>query len=733
MKILKKIMGNSHLREWIVIITLLAVSTFTLNINENVIRTSLLNYPKHDPFDGTVLPIQNVPDWTHATSAEQKMNYHDFPSSKLEALPEYRNDYFVYPSSSLVWGKASDDVIRNTKITFSVPYAGSYAFGDLGIGSGSHPAVDIKCLYGTPVYAIANGIVTKSTFQSTGFGNHIVIEHQNVPKPGSRTTTTDLLSSYSHLSKIYVSQGDIVRKGQVIGEVGDSGTATTPHLHFQLDNSEAPWNPYWPFTTAEATKAGYTFWDAVSSGLGRDNVYKYTYDPMKWVQDNLNGSVIEVVTNNSTSTTTDTTEIVTPPVVTLPAVEQPISEVIESTETPAVVVNVDFSDISIKSSEFVLLSNNETVYISLLDAAGNTISVPNFDGEISVSLNDGEIAKLNRNFLTKNDFKNGKAELYLYAEREGQVRLNFDIANKHFESDFISLISSVQPFARFGVTVDGLFTPRVAESVIVQALDANGNPTPIFNSAGNIELSTIQGSGVFSKDVLTAADFKNGVAEVDFYGDSDEDVVILALYGRARAESKLMHAKLFTDLSRADENYTAVSYLFKKGTVQGYPDGTFQPTKTVTRVEALKFIFSGMDKDLVDNANLYFRDTVSTEWYAPFIATAQSLGIVEGYSDGTFKPSQGVNRVEFLKMLFSTIDLEIDPIITEAPYEDVNTLSWYAAYVNYAKEKNLFPVEGNYFNPSSPMDRSEVAELIYRLLIMIQNNADQYSDDLPTS
>ncbi|MEK7146258.1 MAG: S-layer homology domain-containing protein, partial [Patescibacteria group bacterium] len=170
--------------------------------------------------------------------------------------------------------------------------------------------------------------------------------------------------------------------------------------------------------------------------------------------------------------------------------------------------------------------------------------------------------------------------------------------------------------------------------------------------------------------------------------------------------------------------------LYKKGTVQGYPDGTFKPAQTVSRVEALKIIFSGMDQPVRQGLRLSFSDAYNGQWYTDYVATAQSNGVVEGYPDGSFKPAQGVNRVEFLKMLFNSTDLEVDENVSEDPYEDVSGDDWFAPYVQFAKEKNLFPTDGDDFHPGNPMERAEVAEVIYRLILIQQNNADVFSDVL---
>jgi murein DD-endopeptidase MepM/ murein hydrolase activator NlpD len=87
-----------------------------------------------------------------------------------------------------------------------------------------HLGVDFAAPRGTPVRAVASGVVTFAGY-SGGYGNQVAIDHQ-----------APYGSSYSHLQRIArgVRSGAEVRKGQVIGYVGRSGLATGPHLHFML-------------------------------------------------------------------------------------------------------------------------------------------------------------------------------------------------------------------------------------------------------------------------------------------------------------------------------------------------------------------------------------------------------------------------------------------------------------------------------------------------------------------
>ena len=708
---LKHFLSKPNNREWVSLILLLAVSVFTLDYRYETqsLLTSVTGVQEHDPFDGTVMPIQEEPDWSSLSTAEYSMSYQELPASKLEPIPEYRTDYLTYDSSKLGWSSSKDLDIRNTKITYPVPYAGNYELDDCGEGCGSHPAVDIKAPEGTPVYSIANGVVS-SAGTSSGFGQYIVIKHNGVPDPQNPSQTTTLYSSYSHLSEFFVTEGDEVSKGEVIGHVGDSGTATTYHLHFQLDSADAPWHPYWPFTTAEASAAGYDFWDAVNHGVGQDNLYRYTHNPMDFVQDYLDSDAVLTNTSVSTVTSTSTTE-----------------DTSSSEEVSSSVVGVNFSDMEIETPAFIMPGQTETVTFKLLDENGNTKKDASFDGSMTVSLSSGSNAKLNRDSLTSADFDKGEAELTFYADREEDVTVNVEIADRSYYSSIIYVIASIEPFAKFGIASDGYFVPNKAETIQVQALDINGNPTPGFYGNGDIELAFVKGSGSFSKDTLSSKDLTTGIAEVDFTADSDEDIILSVTYGTKVEESQTLEARLFNDVSETNEYYTALSYLFEKGTVQGYPDGSFKPSNTVSRVEGLKFIFSGLDQEVKTGLTARFADTSNSEWYSNYLATAYSLGVVQGYADGNFRPAQGVNRVEFLKMLFSTVDLSIDPVVIEDPYEDVNNLSWYAPYVQYAKEKNIFPVKGSYFNPGDPMSRIEVAEVIYRMIVVNQHDGESYN------
>lgn len=91
-----------------------------------------------------------------------------------------------------------------------------------GYSSDWHGGLDIADNYGAPVYATASGYVEYSGWYY-GYGKYIRINHDY----GYKT-------AYAHMSELYVSHGDYVTKGEVIGAIGSTGNSTGPHLHYEV-------------------------------------------------------------------------------------------------------------------------------------------------------------------------------------------------------------------------------------------------------------------------------------------------------------------------------------------------------------------------------------------------------------------------------------------------------------------------------------------------------------------
>lgn len=193
---------------------------------------------------------------------------------------------------------------------------------------------------------------------------------------------------------------------------------------------------------------------------------------------------------------------------------------------------------------------------------------------------------------------------------------------------------------------------------------------------------------------------------------------LLALFLSLVILGPTVYASTFTDLS---DNYynNAIEYVSERGIVNGYEDGTFQPSRIVNRAELLKIIISSRyeESEYENYGEDCFKDVRPDSWYAPFICFAKEKNIIDGYSDGTFRPDQQVNFVEALKMTLENFDFEYD----------TSSAVWYEGLVNKATNERFIPQDvssaDQYFN------RGQTAELITRVLKEREDGLNDYLKD----
>ncbi|MEM9674603.1 MAG: M23 family metallopeptidase [Bacteroidota bacterium] len=99
-----------------------------------------------------------------------------------------------------------------------------------------HPGVDFSAPQGTPVYATGGGKVKQVKSSFTGYGKQVIIDHGY-----------GYLTRYAHLQDFNVKVGQEVERGQCIGYVGNTGTSTAPHLHYEVFKDDERVNPIYYF------------------------------------------------------------------------------------------------------------------------------------------------------------------------------------------------------------------------------------------------------------------------------------------------------------------------------------------------------------------------------------------------------------------------------------------------------------------------------------------------------
>lgn len=150
----------------------------------------------------------------------------------------------------------------------------------------------------------------------------------------------------------------------------------------------------------------------------------------------------------------------------------------------------------------------------------------------------------------------------------------------------------------------------------------------------------------------------------------------------------------------------------------GYSDSTFKPDSSLNRAELLKILVEGAGYTPDESQYSDCFNDVSDEWFAKYACYAKEQGWIEGYSDGSFKPSSYVNKVEALKMLLEVFGIPL--VSTESSvYSDVSVTDWYASYVLTAESLGLLEEIGTSYSPASEITRGGVSENIYRLLIQL--------------
>lgn len=95
-----------------------------------------------------------------------------------------------------------------------------------------HTGIDFTAPRGTPIQATGNGRVVKAEYDRFGYGNHVVIDHG-----------FGYSSLYGHMESFTVRVGETVKKGQTIGKIGNTGTSTAPHLHYEVRRNGDPVDP----------------------------------------------------------------------------------------------------------------------------------------------------------------------------------------------------------------------------------------------------------------------------------------------------------------------------------------------------------------------------------------------------------------------------------------------------------------------------------------------------------
>lgn len=169
-------------------------------------------------------------------------------------------------------------------------------------------------------------------------------------------------------------------------------------------------------------------------------------------------------------------------------------------------------------------------------------------------------------------------------------------------------------------------------------------------------------------------------------------------------------AMAFTDTDQSHPNIDAIYWMNAYQYMVGYDNDTFRPERAINRAEFLKVILTMTNNDVNLSDEVTYQDVKKGEWFFTFVANATDLGYISGYPDGLFRPNAKIRVSEAAKIISLSFDLPVGP--------KVRGDRWYTPYVRYMTENNLLPVD--VVDPRNVMTRAQAAEVLYRVANFIE-------------
>lgn len=172
---------------------------------------------------------------------------------------------------------------------------------------------------------------------------------------------------------------------------------------------------------------------------------------------------------------------------------------------------------------------------------------------------------------------------------------------------------------------------------------------------------------------------------------------------------------VFSDVPPSYWAFREIQDMASQGYVNGYPDGTFQPSKQVTRGQAAKIVANalGYKEDKVKDQTV-FTDLPANHEFLPYVRFLKQQGIISGYKDGTFKPNEPLTRAQMAKLLATAFKLNGHPT---KPFKDVGGGHWAVNYIDALAANGITTGKPDgTFAPNEHVTRAQAAAFLSRAL-----------------
>ncbi|GAB6478119.1 MULTISPECIES: S-layer homology domain-containing protein [Bacillus] len=169
--------------------------------------------------------------------------------------------------------------------------------------------------------------------------------------------------------------------------------------------------------------------------------------------------------------------------------------------------------------------------------------------------------------------------------------------------------------------------------------------------------------------------------------------------------------KSFPDVQPGSWSAEYIDYLVAKKAIEGKPDGTFAPTEAIDRASAAKIMAITLGLEVKDGAKPSFKDAQDS-WAAKYIAAVEKAGVIQGDGTGNFNPSNQINRASMASMIVKAYKLE-DKVSgeLETKFSDLEK-HWGKKDANILVALGITNGTGNGWEPDKSVTRAEAAKFI---------------------
>ncbi len=192
----------------------------------------------------------------------------------------------------------------------------------------------------------------------------------------------------------------------------------------------------------------------------------------------------------------------------------------------------------------------------------------------------------------------------------------------------------------------------------------------------------------------------------------------------------------FTDTSDIPQwGVQAVNTVQTKKIMTGFSDGTFRPNQFLNRAETLAILFRAKNIDYQSNQdkNIIFSDIPEDAWYLSLVREGIKQNIIHGFPDGTFRAENFVTKAEFAVFVKNVYGLQRLDNKDTFTFDDIPSNDWYSEAVYDLYDNGLVRIKNSSFHPQDPMTRVEAAWIVSEIISKPRLTGESKTNDFSLS